>query len=204
MKKVYEETIKVYDSLGKKYLEDSMKVVPIERENFLKSIPEKSRILDVGCGGGRDSKVFYQNGHHVVGIDLSKVMLRQARKRVPQARFVCMDVTKVDFPASSFDGIWAEAVLLHLKRTDVPKVLKRFYKILKPGGLIHIYVKRGKGESYVKEELSGWKERFYTYFNKKEIVQTIKDAGFKIVHTAINADSHGRKDVKWICVWGRK
>ena len=73
------------------------------------------------------------------------------------------------FPKETFDGIWAEAVLLHLKRKDVPKALKIFHKILKKNGILYFQVKKGKGEAYVKEKLSAWNERFYTYFSKKEL-----------------------------------
>ena len=204
MKDVYKKTTKVYDSLGKKYLKDSMGLIPPERELFVKKFPKNSSLLDVGCGGGRDTKYFINLGFEVTGIDLSSVMLNEARKLVPKAKFHKMDVLGLKFPANTFDGIWAQAVLLHLKRGDVPKALKGLYKILKKGGILHVRVKHGKGEKLVKEKLSGWNERFYTYFLKSEIESLFKKSGFKIIFSKTFPDELGRKDVKWIAIWGQK
>jgi ubiquinone/menaquinone biosynthesis C-methylase UbiE len=200
----YQKTIDVYNKLGRKYLEDSMNIVPPERNLFSKVLLPKASILDVGCGGGRDAKFFLQKGFKVTGIDASSVLISIAKQEVPKVTFKKMDVLKLDFLADSFDAVWAQAILLHLQRKDIPKALKRFYKILKPGGYVHINVKKGKGEAFVSEKLSGGHERFYTYFSKKEIVGLMQNQGFKIVHSKIRPDPHGRKNVTWITVWGQK
>lgn len=200
----YKKTIDVYDKLGEKYLSDSLKIKLPERDSFLKILPKKAHILDVGCGGGRDTKIFTQKGFFVTGIDASGVLVNIAKKKVPTAVFKKMDVLNLKFKPESFDAIWAQAILLHLKRKDVPKALKSFYKILKLGGYIHVNVKQGKGEEYVKEKLSGGHERFYTYFSEKEIIDLIKNQGFKIIHSHILPDPHGRKNITWINVRGQK
>ena len=200
----YQKTIDVYNTLGRKYFSDSLKVIPAERESFSKLILPKAHILDAGCGGGRDAKYFVHKDFAVTGIDASKVFISIAKKEVPKATFNKMDVLKLNFPSQSFDAIWAEAVLLHLKRKDIPKALKSFYKILKPNGYLYVNVKKGKGEAQVKEKLSGGHERFYTYFSKKEIIDLLKTQGFKIIYYGIFPDPHGRSDVKWISIWGQK
>ena len=203
MKKAYNNTIKVYDTLGKRYIEDS-NIAPQERSEFIRLLSKGARVLDVGCGGGRDTRAFVAQGFKVTGVDLSFVMIKEAKKQIPQAIFKTMDVLDLNFPGETFDVIWANAVLLHLDRQDVSKALKKFYKILKPNGIVHIRVKKGKGEEYVKEKLSGWHERFYTYFSKKEFTELVKNTGFKIIMSKIFDDELGRPEVKWITVWGRK
>ena len=200
----YQKTIDVYNTLGRKYYSDSLKVTPPEREEFSKILSKKSSILDVGCGGGRDSKYFIKKGFNLTGIDMSHVFIDIAKEEVPTANFKVMDVLKLDFPTESFDAIWAQAVLLHLKRRDVSKALKNFNKVLKLGGYVYINVKKGKGEAYVKEKLSGGHERFYTYFSKKEVIGLMKNQGFKIIYSSLRPDPHGRKDVTWISVLGQK
>ena len=200
----YQKTIDVYDKLGEKYLSDSLSIKLPKRDSFQKILPSKAHILDLGCGGGRDAKIFIKNGFKVTGIDASRVLINIAKKEVPKATFKKMDLLKLKFPVNSFDAIWAQAILLHLKRKDVPNVLKSLHKMLKPGGYIHINVKKGKGEEYVKEKLSGGHERFYTYFSEKEMIGLMKKQGFKIVQSDVLPDPHKRKGITWINIWGQK
>ena len=204
MKSLYKNTAEVYNILGKQYLNASKKVTPIKRSQFLKLFPKNSHVLDVGCGGGRDAKFFTQKGLKVTGVDSSAVLIKLARKEVPKANFKCLDLLEMNFPENSFEGIWAEAVILHLKRKDVPRALRKFYRILKKDGVLHITVKRGKGEAYVREKLSGWHERFYTYFTKKEIEALIRRQGFKIIYSGILPDEHKRPGVSFVAVWAKK
>lgn len=201
---IFQHNRKVYNTLGKQYLKDSKNFEPVERLRFRKSFQKGARILDAGCGGGRDAKFFVAGGMKVIGIDASDVFIRAARKAVPAGTFKQGDLMMIDFDAETFDGIWAQAVLLHLKRADVPKVLRKFYKILKPNGLLHIRVKKGKGEEYVKDQLSQGYKRFYTYFSKTELEQMVRHAGFKVVYSGTFPDQLKRMNLTWIAVWARK
>ncbi len=201
---IYEHTRAVYNKLGKQYIKDSKKLDPIERLAFVKNFTKGSHILDVGCGGGRDSKFFATSGMYTTGIDASDVFIDEARKTIPKAKFIQGDLLKIPFPNNSFDGIWSQAVLHHLKRSDIPKAIKKFHRIMKPGGLLHIRVKKGSGEGYEKEKLSRWNDRFYTYVSKKELGEYLKDAGFKIVQSGIFPDQLKRKNMNWILFWARK
>jgi ubiquinone/menaquinone biosynthesis C-methylase UbiE len=203
-KSIYKINTEVYNKLGKKYLNDSKKITPPERLAFSKLFKKGIHILDVGCGGGRDAKFFIAKGFKVTGIDPSSVLIKLARKEAPKAVFQCVDMLKMKFPKETFNGIWAQAVLLHLKRSDIPRALRKLYTILKKDGVIHIRVKRGKGEAYVKEKLSGWNKRFYTYFSKTEMENFVKKAGFKIINSKVYPDEHKRSDVSWIGIWARK
>lgn len=201
---VYRHIREVYNTLGKSYIRDSKNLAPVERLRFRKSFPAGSHILDVGCAGGRDGQFFVAGKLKVTGVDASDVFIREARKTVPQASFIQGDLLEMSFPKDRFDGIWAQAVLLHLKRKDVPKALQKFYKMLKPGGLLHIRVKRGKGEGFIKDSLSGGYERFYTYFSKKEMEKMLRDAGFTVVYSRIFPDQLKRMNVEWIAMWAKK
>ncbi len=203
-KSVYKQTIEVYNKLGKGYLENSKKVTPPERLPFSKLFSKGSYILDVGCGGGRDSNFFIQKKLKVTGIDTSPVFIKLAKKEVPEAAFKCIDLLKVDFPKETFDGIWAQAVLLHLKRKDLPKALKKFHKILKQNGVLHLTLREGKGEAYVKDKISNEEERFYTYFSRKEIKNLLRKQGFKIILFKVTGDVHQRADINWMRIWAQK
>jgi len=200
----YKETLEFYKGLDEKYARFRENVAPKEIYEFIKLLPKKGKILDAGCCGGRDSKIFSQKGLRVVGIDATESFLRVARKKVPKAKFIKMNLLKLKFPKDCFDAIWAHAVLLHIKRKDIPKVLKDFYRILKPGGVLHITVKKGKGTTFKKEKFAADKRRIFVYFTKKEMERFVKEAGFKIIISRFFPDSFGRKDIKWIRIWVKK
>lgn len=176
----------------------------MELPEFIKLLKLNSRVLDVGCAGGRDSQHFIKAGHKVIGIDIVDIFLKEAKKRVPGATFKKMDLMKLDFPNNYFDAIWAHAVLLHFSKKDLPKILKSFNQILKSGGILHVRLKRGYGEHFVKEKLTENKKRLFTYYKKKEVESALRDAKFKIVASRLFPDELKRQDVKWISVWGRK
>ena len=200
----YEETIEAYKRLGKKYIKDIERLTPPEFFDFVKLLPRGGKVLEVGCSGGRDSKKFVQRGFRVIGIDLVNVFLKEARKNVSNAKFIKMDFGKLKFHQNCFDAIWANAVLLHLKKKDIAKTLRGFYRVLKPNGKLHIRVKKGKGITYEKDVLSSSERRLFVYFLKDELERFVKKAGFKIIISRILPDDAGRKDVKWISLWAEK
>ena len=200
----YKETLEFYEKLDENYIKFREHVVPKEIFEFIKLLPKNGRILDVGCCGGRDSEKFSQKGLRVIGIDATESFLRVARKKVPKAKFIKMNLLKLKFPKDYFDAIWAYAILLHIKRKDIPKVLKDFYRILKPRGILHISVKKGKGTTFKKEKSITDKKRMFVYFTKEEIETFVKKSGFKIITSRFFPDELGRKDVKWISVWVKK
>ena len=200
----YKKTIDVYKKLGSKYVKDIARLTPPEFYDFVKILPKGGRVLEVGCSGGRESKKFIQRRFKTIGIDLVTSFLKEAKREAPKAKFIKMDMRKLKFKANYFDAVWANAVLLHLKKKDVVRALKGFYKVLKKGGKLHIRVKKGKGKTYKKDKLSSGEKRLFTYFAKEELERFVKKAGFKIIISRIFPDNAGRKDIKWVSLWAEK
>ncbi len=198
MKEYTKSTISIYDKLGRQYLSNIDNATPNEINIFIDKLPSKARILDVGCAGGRDSEVFVERGFNVTGIDLCEPFLQEAKKRVPTGLFLKRDVLELDFEEAYFDGIWACAVLLHLEKKDLPKVLTDFYRILKTGGSMFIGVKQGEGEQSIVDSLSDGNSRFFSFYQKDGIEALVGEAGFKITYSQIRDDDTGRSEVKWI------
>ncbi len=204
MKSYIQKTIQVYDALGAKYLSNIDNATPEEIHLFIKDLPSQGKVLDVGCAGGRDSKVFSDEGFQVTGIDLCEEFLVRARARVPGAVFLQEDLLDLTFSEESFHGIWACAVLLHLEKADLPKVLGDFFRILKPGGSLFIGVKEGEGERSVIDSLSDGKSRYFSFYREDEIASIVEAAGFKITSSQIKEDLTGRNEVKWIRMIAKK
>jgi len=199
----YKITAETYCKLGKKYIDNAAEINLRALPEFMKILPPGGRVLDVGCFGGRDSKKFVDAGFSVTGIDVVDVFIREAKKYAPRAEFLEMDLLEMDFPAGSFDGILAQAVLLHLEKRDIPKALANFHCVLKKGGKVYIGVKRGEGEGWNADKLADNAKRFFSYYTKEEIEGYVAQAGFEIIHSEISPDYVGR-DKEWIIVWGAK
>ena len=103
-----------------------------------------ARVLDLGCGTGVPTAgMLAESGVEVVGIDVSTEMLALARRNVPTGRFVAMDVMELDDSLGRFDGACAFFSLLMLRRSDIPRVLRRVRSVLRPGGLVTIGMVEG-------------------------------------------------------------
>jgi SAM-dependent methyltransferase len=123
-------TIAYYDRNADRFFKETAKLdmsalyVP-----FLARICRGGRILDAGCGSGRDSLYFLQRGYEVEAFDASIEMCKIASQRIGQV-VLHKNLEEVD-DVSAFDGIWACASPLHIPRSCIDGVLQRFGRALK-------------------------------------------------------------------------
>ncbi len=112
---------------------------------FLPHIPEGGAILDAGCGSGRDSRHFLENGFAVHAFDAAPDLAERASKYIEQR------VEVVDFASfkstQQYDGIWACASLLHTAPADLPAVIENLASFMKTGGVFYMSFKYGTGET---------------------------------------------------------
>lgn len=119
---------------------------------FLQLLPERARVLDAGCGSGRDTLAFQRAGHHVAAFDASPELAQLASKHTGVA--VCVadflnlnEATSLEVPTGvRFDGIWACASLLHVAEADQAQAWARLWAWLAPGGVVYASYKLGEGE----------------------------------------------------------
>ena len=114
-----------------------------ERELFLGRLLDDGggRLLEVGAGPGHDSAFFAAHGLQVVATDLSPAMVGLCRGKGLDAHV--MDFLHLDFPAGSFDAIYALNCLLHVPNADLPAVLAAIRALLRPGGWLYLGVHGG-------------------------------------------------------------
>jgi len=116
---------------------------------FLRHVAAGARILDAGCGVGRDALAFARRGLAVVAFDASAEMVRLTRKRVGSLA----EIRHMRFEDAAwreeFDGVWACASLLHVPPTAFPGVASRLADALRPGGVWYMSFKLGEGERLV-------------------------------------------------------
>lgn len=176
--------IDVYDRISKKYYEvrENMALMP-EIEKLCGLLNKGDHILDAGCGNGRDLMIFNKKGFYVTGIDFSDGQLNFARQRITDTKISLekQDILHLDFPENSFNAIWCCAVLSHYRKSDVIKVLKSFFCLLKSGGLSFIILKKGKGEQYVVEKEFDGITRFTTFFSEEDIYEMAEESSFSVI-----------------------
>lgn len=107
-------------------------------------IDKSFKILDLGCGSGRDSKYFLENGYEVLSVDFSSEMVKKATELTGQ-NALYLDMTKMEFK-DEFGAIWACASILHIPKLEIPSVLSRCYRALKKDGILYMSFKYGEGE----------------------------------------------------------
>jgi SAM-dependent methyltransferase len=125
-------------------------------DRFLKLLPKAGMILDAGCGSGRDTRAFKARGFHVTAIDSSRRVVQFAREFTGQ-KCRRLRLQDIEFH-EKFDGIWACASLLHLRKREIADVMFRLIDALKAGGVMYVSLKEGRGERIAEDG------RFFNYY----------------------------------------
>jgi ubiquinone/menaquinone biosynthesis C-methylase UbiE len=183
MDRFTEATIATYNRTAEQYARNVAGMHHADiASRFLEFIPPKGNILDLGCGSGRDAKVFSEKGYKVIGIDLSEKLLEIAKKEAPRARFQYMDMRRLEFSNETFSGIWSVASVLHLPKLDVLQCLSECNRVLKSNGAIYIGVKLGIGEEFKPDTRYAEDAfKFYSYFQEGEMENLLQRAKFEIL-----------------------
>ena len=174
---------------------------------FIQKLPVGSHVLDVGCGSGVKSKYFIDHGFKVTGIDISDKLLEIARREAPEGEFKVLSMTELDSMLETFDGVFAQASLLHIPKKDSGEMVKKMARRLVSGGLLYIAVKEAFGgtseEEVLKENDYGYEyERFFSYFTMEELEKYLADAGLKDVSKLRNSNPSGK--TVWLQIIGQK
>lgn len=192
------KTLQYYDSQAKVFQKSVSSADMSEAcERFLKHFDGPVHILDLGCGTGRDSKYFINQGHSVVLVDGSKEMCKVASEVTGvQARLLKFD--ELDY-TEEFDGIWACASLLHAEREKLPEIISKINNALKVGGIFYMSFKYGENS----EERNG---RHFTDMTEKDVSFLCNEEnGFFVLENYITADVRpGRSNEKWLNVIAEK
>jgi SAM-dependent methyltransferase len=137
--------------------------------DFAARLPKEAAVLDLGCGTGRDTRALIDAGFLVTAVDGSPEMAREAETRI--GRPVRVQLFEDLDDVEAFDGIWANASLLHVPRSALPDVLARVHRALKPHGLLFASFKSGGKEG--RDTLG----RYYNYLNDDELAAHLRAVG---------------------------
>lgn len=138
-------THEYYKNKARKFFKRTVSV-PMDGfyDDFLIPLPEGAHILDAGCGSGRDTKNFLDLGYRVTSFDASVELSKLAEEYTGHNVRVCrfLEFTSDEL----FDGIWASASLLHVRRAELCGTVLHLLTFLREKGLFYLSFKWGHGE----------------------------------------------------------
>ncbi|CAH7310062.1 putative Methyltransferase domain-containing protein [Vibrio chagasii] len=166
MKAKRNNTIKYYDDNADTYYLKTNHIDMSETYNKFRLFVTSGRILDAGCGVGRDTRYFVSQGYKVRSFDLSEKMC-EITNSYPFAFCEQLSFLNLSF-CEEFDGIWANASLLHVQKRDLGLALKGLTKALKVNGFMYTSFKR-------RENFSNDDQRVFIFHEKNEILEVIAE-----------------------------
>ena len=155
------------------------------------------RILDFGCGPGRDLRTFSALGNEAIGLDGCPRFVEMAREG-SGCEVWRQDFLALDLPAAHFDGIFANAVLFHIPSQELPRVLGQLQATLKPGGVLFSSNPRGDNQE-------GWQgERYGAYYDLANWRKLLTAARFHELEHYYRPPGLPRAQQPWLAsVWRR-
>jgi SAM-dependent methyltransferase len=179
-----EITTRTYDHIAPTFAERWWNVhVDQALDSFASHLKPHARVLDLGCGAGRDIALLRQRGFEVAGLDRSQGMLREAQRRVG-GDLLGGDMRQLPFANASLDGVWLCATLLHLPRAAALPALEEIWRVLCKRGVLYVSVQCGEGERWSHSEGG---PRFFTYYRLEELQKLARQAGYKLPEVWLNA-----------------
>lgn len=154
------------------------------------------RILDFGCGPGRDLKQFKDLGHEPYGLDGCANFVRMAKEYSGREVFH-QNFLELDLQNNFFDGIFANASIFHVPKDHLAKLFEQLHRALKPGGILFSSNPRGQGENF-----DG--SRYANYMELEEYVTIASANGFELIDHYYRPQGQPIEKCPWLaCVFSR-
>lgn len=191
-------TIDYYNQNAEEFIDGTVSVDFRHIQNmFLELLPEHARILDFGCGSGRDTKHFLEQGYIVDAMDGSLELCKAASEYTGIAvkHMFFHELNELEM----YDGIWACASVLHVKREELPEIIRKMSLATKANGIIYLSFKYGDFEG----ERNG---RYFTDMTEDSMTKMLIDfQELKVEKQWITGDVRvGREDERWLNMILRK
>lgn len=191
-------TIEFYNNNAEMFVK-STRDTPFQdmQEHFLRKLPANARILDFGCGSGRDTKYFLKQGFQVEAVDGAEELCRIA------SAFTGIQVKRMEFQdleeVNCYNGIWACSSILHLPKKELKEVMMKMCNALTANGIVYASFKYGHFEGV----RNG---RYFIDFTEDVFADFIKEIpGIRLEECWVSGDIRpGRGDEKWLNLILRK
>ena len=189
------ETIGYYETNATRFVADTADVEfgALQRE-FVRRLPKGGRVLDLGCGSGRDSLAFLKARFEVDAVDGSAQMVEAASELtgLPVAHALFSDYE----PKGPYDGIWACSSLLHVPASGLADIISKYARALAPRGTFYLSFKLGAHDGM----RNG---RWFTDLDEPALRALIAEVpGLRVDRVDVTGDARpGRSGEKWLNAW---
>jgi len=148
-------------------------------DDFIQRLPARARVLDAGCGSGVPVAQTLSEHFAVTGVDFSEKQIELAKLNVPDATFICQDMSQMDFPAKSFDGICSFYAIIHIPREEHRRLLENFYRMLKPNGVALLCL----GAEDIPDDTQSFhgNKMFWSHYDSDTYLSMLPEIGFDIL-----------------------
>ncbi len=177
-----------YDKVSHAYRADTLDSSDESYQKYRAWVDELSRhlqddatVLDLGCGNGIPSTQLLAEKFHVTGVDISPVQIERAKELVPDAQFLCADMSTVTFPPASFDAIVSFYAIIHLPLEEQPSLLAKMHAWLKDDGYLMLIT----GHDTWTGETANWLgvdggDMYWSHADRDTYLQWVTEAGFHV------------------------
>lgn len=166
-------------------------------EGLIAHVGQNGRIIDVGCGTGRDMAWFEAQGLSMTGLDLSAGMLAYAHAEV-HGDLCVMNMCNLGFREEYFDGAWCCASLLHLPKDHAPNALLEINRVMKPSGMLVLSIQEGDTEGWEPGYVSG-DERYFARYQVDEMERILSENGFCVSDIDASPGTNNRSWLAFVC-----
>lgn len=167
--------------------------------HFARAFSQGNRILDIGCGSGRDMSYLHRLGKAVYGIDATPELVEHAQALHPElrGRVSCHALPSDSIPfGGDFDGVLCSAVLMHIPLDHQRGVASFIQRCLTPGGRL-LYSVPSKREDVASESQRDAAGRLFIADSQRQLQRHFEEEGFILLEEWKNIDSLGRSGVEW-------
>nr|WP_314256988.1 class I SAM-dependent methyltransferase [uncultured Devosia sp.] len=192
-----DKTLRFYADNAATYARHAIAPTGEPLTRFLSALPSRARILELGCGNGRDAAHMLAQGYDVDPTDGTPELPREAETRLGKPVRVLL-FEQLDAMAA-YDGIWACASLLHVEDADLAAILARIHRALRPGGVFTASYKAGRAEG--RDKL----DRYYNYPTAERLTEAYRAAGW--THLQLETEMGSGYDAlptQWLWMTARK
>ncbi len=157
-------------------------------DELISRLPIQAKVLDAGCGVGTPVAEILSQKFKVIGVDFSEEQIELAKKNVPQAEFLCQDMTKLDFGDDAFDAICSYYAIIHIPREEHQSLIENFYRMLKPNGYALLCLGANNSIDDIEENFFGT-QMYWSHFDSETYLKMLEQTGFSTILSKRVADA---------------
>jgi SAM-dependent methyltransferase len=175
-----------YDKVAEEYtrrISDELTHKPLDRQlldRFADSMRGRGIVCDLGCGPGHVARYLHERQVDVIGIDISRAMVEQARRLNPSIHFQQGDMLSLEVEDGAWAGVVAFYSIINIPRGEVAAALGEIKRALQPGGLLLMSFHIGEGLIHMDEWWEKEVSLEFNFFQVGEVRENLRGAGFVI------------------------